>query len=115
MSLRISSLKYGLLAAMLLAFTPAVHADNGDAEFTEAQLAAFMVARAEVREIQSEYASRLQEVTDDQEVARLQSEAQEKMLEAVQDEDLTVDEFNQMARKANSDPEFMDRLQEVAE
>lgn len=115
MSLQIPSLKYGLLAAMLLALSPAVQADNGEAEFSEGQLESFMMARAEVREIQAEYSSRLQDVTDDQEVARLQTEAQKKMVEAVQDEDLTVEEFNQIARKANSDSEFREQLQELAE
>lgn len=115
MSLRISSLKYGLLAVMLLALTPAVQADNGDAEFSEGQLESFMVARAEVREIQADYSSRLQDVSDDQKVAELQAEAQEKMVQAVQEEGMTVKEFNRIARKANNDPEFKERLREVAE
>lgn len=115
MTLRISSLKYGLLAVALFALSPAVPAQEGDEEFTEGQLESFMVARAEVREIQSEYSSRLQEVSDDQKVAELQAQAQEEMVQAVQAEDLTVEEFNQIARKANSDPEFNERLQELAE
>lgn len=115
MTLRISSLKYGLLAAALFALSPAVPAQEGGGEFTEGQLQSFLVARAEVRDIQSEYSSRLQEVSDDQKVAELQAEAQEKMVQAVQAEDLTVEEFNQIARKANSDPGFNERLQELAE
>lgn len=114
MTLRISSLKYGLLAAALFALSPAVPAQDEE-EFSEGQLESFMMARAEVREIQSDYSSRLQDVDDDQKVAELQAEAQEKMVEAVQGEDLTVEEFNEIARKANSDPEFNERLQEMDE
>lgn len=115
MTLRISSLKYGLLAAALFALSPAVPAQEDEQEFTDGQLESFMTARAEVRDIQSEYSSRLQDVSDDQKVAELQAEAQEKMVQAVQSEGLTVEEFNEIARKANSDPEFNERLQEVAE
>lgn len=115
MTLRISSLKYGLLAAALFALSPAVPAQEGDGEFSEGQLESFMMARAEVREIQADYSSRLQEVDDDQKVAELQAQAQEEMVQAVQGEDLTVEEFNEIARKANSDPEFNERLQELAE
>lgn len=115
MTPRISSLKYGLLAAALFALSPAVPAQDDDAGFTEGQLESFMMARAEVRDIQSEYSSRLQDISDDQKVAELQAEAQEKMVQAVQSEGLTVEEFNEIARKANSDPEFNDRLQDLAE
>lgn len=114
MSLRISSLKYGLLAAALFALSPAVPAQEGEQEFSDGQLQSFMTARAEVREIQSEYSSRAQEVSDE-EMAELQAEAQEQMVQAVQEEDLTVEQFNRITRKANSDPEFNERLQEVAE
>lgn len=114
MTLRISSLKYGLLAAALFALSPAVPAQEDEQEFTDGQLESFMTARAEVREIQAEYSSQAQELSQE-ERTELQAEAQEEMIQAVQDKDLTVEQFNQITRKANSDPEFNERLQEVAE
>jgi len=110
-----TQVKAAVLAVMLLGLSPAISADNGGAEYSEDELKSFLVARAEVREIQAEYSNRLQEETDDQKVAELQAEAQREMVKAVKAEDLSVQQFNRMATKANNDSEFNERLREVAE
>lgn len=104
---------YGLLAAMLLAFAPAVSAENG--EFSDSTLESFMMARADVRQIQDDYSSRLEDVTDNEKVAELRAEAREKMIQAVREEDLTVEEYNRISNQAMSDAGLRERLQQLAE
>lgn len=98
------------VAALLLA--PAAHAQN---DFEQGELESFVQARADVRDIQQEYASRLQSTQDDQKVAELQSEAQQKMATAVEDAGLSVQEFNQIAQAAQNDPELSEEIQDLAE
>lgn len=113
---RIATLKCGLLAAMLLALAPTVSAEGDAAGYSEEKLQSFVVARADVREIRSDLESRMEQAeSDDQEVAQMQIEAQREMVRAVRDQDLTAEEYNEIARKANSDPEFDEQLQELTE
>lgn len=108
-----------LAAAAALGLGSAAQAQEGGSAGTfadqvdEQQLEAFVVARAEVQEIQQEYTSRLQSAEDDQRAAELQSEAQEKMVTAVEDEGLSVQEFNQIAEAAQNDPEVQEKLQQL--
>lgn len=104
---------HGLLAAMLLAFASAAPADNGD--FSDSTLESFLMARADVRQIQDDYSSRLEDVTDNEKVAKLRAEAREKMVQAVQAEDLTVEEYNRISNRAMNDAALRERLQQVAE
>jgi hypothetical protein len=105
-----------LVLALGLMATPVTLAENGpDSEFEREELETFLEARAEVLDIQEEYSSRLQSVEDDQEVASLQSEAREEMAAAVQDSGLTIDEFNRIARAAQSDPDVAAELESLAE
>ncbi len=103
-----------LLAALLV--MPAAVAENGSGgDFERQELETFLEARAEVLNIQEEYSSRLQSVENDQEVADLQTEAREKMVAAVEDAGLTVDEFNRIAQAAQNDPDVAAELESLAE
>ncbi len=103
-----------LIAAFMV--MPAAVAENGSGgDFERQELETFLQARADVLDIQEEYSNRLQSAEDDQAVAELQSEAREKMVAAVQDAGLSVDEFNRIAQAAQNDPEVAAELQSLAE
>ncbi len=108
----------GLIAA-LIAIAPGVHAaDNdsasGGANFDEGQIESFAVARADVQQLQQEYASKIQQA-DQEKAAELKQEAQQKMVSAVEDTGLDVKEFNSIARAAQNDQELAKKVQNAAE
>ncbi|WP_070987240.1 DUF4168 domain-containing protein [Halofilum ochraceum] len=95
---------------------PVALAENGSSgDFEQEELETFLQARADVLSIQEEYSNRLQSAQDDQAVAQLQAEAREKMAAAVQDAGLSIDEFNQIAQAAQSDPDVAAELESLAE
>lgn len=110
-----------IAAAATLGLGSAVQAqESGNAgtfadDIDEQQLEAFVVARAEVQEIQQEYTQRLQATEGNEQAAELQAEAQEKMVSAVENEGLSVQEFNQIADAAQNDPEVREKVQEMAQ
>lgn len=107
------------LFAALIAGAPGVYAadDNagsGAANFDDGQIESFVTARADVQQLQQEYASKIQQA--EQEKARkLKQEAQQKMVSAVEDAGLDVKEFNTIARAAQNDEELAGKIQNAAE
>lgn len=90
---------------------PAVPGAPGQtADFSETQLKSFAAAVQGIQEVANEYAPRLREATEPQQLADLQEEAEGKMLEAVQDEGLSVDEYNAIALTAQSDPQVAETI-----
>lgn len=118
---KLKTLALTITAAAALGLGSAAQAQDGDSagtfadEVDEQQLEAFVVARADVQEIQQDYTSRLQSAENDQDAADLQAEAQEKMVSAVEDAGLSVQEFNRIAEAAQNDPEVQEKIQELAE
>jgi hypothetical protein len=72
----------------------------------------FVSAYTDVREIHAEYAGRLQEVEDAERATELQQEAQEKIQDAVTENDITIEEYQQIARQIGQDAELRTRIQE---
>lgn len=118
---KLKTLALTITAAAALGLGSAAQAQDSDSagtfadEVDEQQLEAFVVARADVQEIQQDYTSRLQSAENDQDAADLQAEAQEKMVSAVEDAGLSVQEFNRIAEAAQNDPEVQEKIQELAE
>jgi hypothetical protein len=112
------SLTAGLFAA-LVAIAPGVQAQDGNSgsggqNFDEGQIESFAVARADVQQLQQEYASKIQQA-DQEQAGKLKQEAQQKMVAAVEDAGLEVQEFNSIARAAQNDPELADKIQGATE
>jgi TolA-binding protein len=81
------------------------------ANIPESALQQFIQAEEKVSEIRTDYQQRLNQVVDQPERAQaVQLEAQEKMIEAVEDAGLAVPEFNQIAQLASSDPSLRQRI-----
>jgi len=111
------SLTFGLFAA-LIALAPGVHAQEssggGETNFDDGQIESFTTARADVQKLQQEYASKIQQA-DQEQAAKLKQEAQQKMVSAVEDTGLDVQEFNKIARAAQNDQELAEKIQNAAE
>lgn len=80
---------------------------------TDKQLEKFVDAATDVQEVQATYAQRMQEVQDQEQAQSLRDEAQNKMVGAVEESGLSVQEFNLIAQRLQTDPELAERLKQI--
>ncbi len=64
--------------------------------------------------ISQEYTQRLQEAEDEAAQQEVRAEANDRMIEVVEDSGLDVDTFNAIGQSIQQDPEMMQRVQEMA-
>lgn len=94
--------------------TPAQQYEQGQpaaAPISDDNLKKFVEADKEVAELRDEFSEKLSEADDQEEAQKLQLEAQEKMVEAVQDADLDVATYNEIATRMQTDPELQQRAE----
>ena len=84
-------------------------------DISQTQLESFVAAATRVSEITEELQSEAQGVEDEAALAELQERANTEMVAAVEDEGLTVEEYNMIFQVAQVDPEvnatLMERMQ----
>lgn len=81
-------------------------------DISDQDLQKFAKAQSEVEEIKNEYRGEIQKHAQDADKAmEVQREAQEEMVEAVQDNGLDVRKYNQIAQLAQYDSEFRERIE----
>lgn len=111
------SLSVGVLAASI-AVALGAHAASGNAgtdsaNFDQEQVESFAEARAEVRQLQQEYTTQLQQA-DGKQAEQLRKEAQQEMTEAVEDTSLSVKEYNRIAQAARNDQELSEQIRNAS-
>jgi hypothetical protein len=84
-------------------------------DFSDQQLQQFVDISQEIVVISQEYTERLQAAEDEAAQQEVQMEANEKMVEAVEEGGLDVDTFNAIGQAVQQDPELMQRVQEKVE
>lgn len=82
-------------------------------DISQSQLESFVAAATRVSEITEELQSEAQGVEDEAQLAELQEKANVDMVAAVEDEGLTVDEYNMIFQVAQVDPEMNATLMEM--
>ncbi|MGJ3256672.1 MAG: DUF4168 domain-containing protein [Alcanivorax sp.] len=82
-------------------------------EFSDADLDAFVATQKDMAGIQQKYSQKLQANKDKPKKAmEVKQEAQQKMVEAVEDNGLELKKYNQIVRLAQHDADFRASLQE---
>jgi len=84
-------------------------------DFSDEELEQFAEASQEIATISQEYTERLQEAEDESAQEEVRTEANDRMIEVVEDSGLDVDTFNEIGQTIQQDPEMMERVQEMAE
>jgi len=84
------------------------------AALTEQTVDTFVDAFVSVQEIREEFTERLHSASDEAEAQAMQQEAQEKMMQAVEESGMSVQEYNEVAMALQNDPELMQQVQEKA-
>ncbi|MBP5978868.1 MAG: DUF4168 domain-containing protein [Halomonas sp.] len=83
-------------------------------DFSDEQLQQFADASQEIAVISQEFTQRLQEAEDEAAQQEVREEANDRMIQVVEDSGLDVDTFNAIGQSIQQDPEMMQRVQEMA-
>src|SRR5690606_36704732 len=116
--LRGAALAGATFAALLLAAPPAAVMAQQAAPaapapaVTDADIEHFANAVLAVDEIRQTYEKALATTDDQGEKTSLQQEAQEKMVDAIEDEGLTVERYQVVAQAVQSDPAMWEKVQQ---
>jgi len=82
--------------------------------YDDATLESFAVAFLEVDKVKREYTPKLQQATSEEEQKQIQTEAGQKMVQAVEGTaGISVEEYNQIIQSAQADPELAQRLNNI--
>ncbi|MDS1141020.1 DUF4168 domain-containing protein [Pusillimonas sp. SM2304] len=84
-------------------------------DYSDAQLERFVNASEKVAMISQEYTPKLQASNDEATKKKVFQEADQKMVKAVHDEGMTVDQFNGINQSLQQDPNLVKRIQKIAE
>lgn len=82
---------------------------------TDQQLQEFAVAEAAVRQVQAQFQAQAESITSQAEASALQQQANEQMVQAIQQKDMSVDEYNQIANTIQANPEVQERYMELVQ
>lgn len=86
---------------------------QGQEVTSDAELKKFIHASEEVSKIREEYTERFNNAKDQPIAQQLQKEAQDKMLNAVENAGLDTESYNQLAQRVQTSPELQQRLQQL--
>lgn len=104
-------LAFGLIASPVMA----QQANGAEAtEYSDTQLQKFANASEKVAMVMQEYSPKVQEAGDEDQRQQLLEEADKKMVAHVQDEGLSVEEFNGINTAIQQDPEVLERMQKIS-
>lgn len=104
-------LAFGLIASPVMAQQASGAATT---EYSDAQLEKFANASEKVAMVMQEYSPKVQEASDEGQRQELLEEADKKMVAHVQDEGLSVEEFNGINTAIQQDPEVLERMKEIS-
>jgi len=109
------SLFLGLGAPLALAQAPADPAPAaqpavGAQQFSDDKLESFAESLGEIMEIREEFTGKLQQTEDADKARELQQQANEQMLGVIEENDISVDEYNAINQAVQTDPELRNRV-----
>jgi hypothetical protein len=91
--------------------TPPPTASSED--ISDEQLEKFSGAFDDIQEIRTKFQQRLESVQDPEQAQQLQQQANQEMLQAVEGNGMDPQEYNEIARAVNGDPEVQKRFEEI--
>ncbi|MFO8046285.1 MAG: DUF4168 domain-containing protein [Halomonas sp.] len=84
-------------------------------DFSDDQLQQFADASQEIAVLSQEYTERLQAAEDEATQQEVRMEANDMMVQVVEDSGLDVDTFNAIGQAIQQDPELMQRVQDMVQ
>ena len=99
-----------LLAQAEPTYQPGTQAPPTAPQIDEATVERFVVAFADVRDLQHKFSEKLEAVDNQQDAQALQQEAQQEMVSAVEDAGLSVADYNRVVSAMEQDPQLRDNI-----
>lgn len=93
--------------------TPTAPSTLGNHDLSQSQLESFAAAATRISDITNNLQANAQGVGDQAELARLQEQANQEMVAAVEGQGLTVAEYNRIYQAAQADPEIHAMVMEL--
>ncbi len=87
---------------------------GGDVNLDDATKQKFVGAYVEIKDIQQKYTEKLENVNDEGEARELQQQAQAEMVEIVENNDMSVHEYNEVVGAISSDPDLRMEIEQMA-
>jgi hypothetical protein len=84
-------------------------------QLTQGQIESFAEAALDVQQVHQDLNAQMQSAQDTQEVERLQEQARQNAQRAIEDNGLSVDEYNGILQAANQDPQLYAMIVDVME
>lgn len=103
----------------ILCLAPAIAEDqvmagSAPAAYSNEELKSFIIANAELYQLQQQAFTQLQDVDSDQQKQEVLENANQKMLLVLQQVGLTADEYNAMGQTIQSDEQLQEKVQTIA-
>ncbi|MFC3607501.1 DUF4168 domain-containing protein [Stutzerimonas tarimensis] len=89
---------------------PATGAAPMAQNFSDEQLERYAESLGEIVEIREDFTARLEDTSDVEEARELQQQAQQEMMTAVEDNGMSVEEYNAISQALQTDPDLRDRV-----
>jgi Skp family chaperone for outer membrane proteins len=80
-------------------------------DISNSQVKKFAHAQSKVQNIRKEWQGKISDAKNQKKAMKYQKEANQKMIKAVKDSDLSVQQYNKIARAARTDPKLAKRIQ----
>src|SRR6056297_2296266 len=84
------------------------------ADFREKNLQKFAEANTAVDEIREEYSNALSDIDDTEKARELQDRYTQKMIDAIEDEGLSVQKYNEINRAMQNNPELQRKMENLS-
>lgn len=128
MKIQLSALTLSMALALGFTATPALSQEGTSgqegmtpeqrqqaAEFSDEDLKQFVSLQDEIGAIREDYVSQIESADSEEKARELQMEAQTKMVDAIEEAGMNVEEYNAIAVAYNSDPSVQERVDALTE
>ena len=112
-TLSASALVVGILSSSAMAQQAPAAAPAPAQNYSDAQLEKFVSASQKIAMISQEYTPKLEASGSEETKQQVYKQADEKMVEAVHQEGMTVDQFNGINQALQQNPELVQRVQKM--
>ncbi|MFP4452984.1 MAG: DUF4168 domain-containing protein [Desulfobacterales bacterium] len=82
-------------------------------DFSDEELKQFASAQEDIEDIRADYSKELRNTQDSEKAQSLQSKYQDKMIEAIQGEGLSVEKYNTIIQAVSTDTELKEKVEEL--
>lgn len=84
-------------------------------DFSDGELKTFVDIQKDIGEVRNEYAQKIQTAEDQEEAQSLQAEARDSLINIVEEADLSVAQYNQIAQAYQASPQVREKVNQMVQ